>query len=689
MTVKAKLQGLLLGFAVLLLCAAVLARLIVLNKQQDEHAAQVLATTLSELKIVTDSREAFSQLRLNLARRLFADTDTPARWASKQALFAEDFTKFGLAIAPLRTIDPVAHGQLTRTGAELADIARRLALRAEHGEASAPLQVPIRFPDIAKKVEPLINSLATARQGELGRIFKANSQRGRDFLLPVGLLCLALLAVLCLLAVLVHRAVMVPVSTLETALNRITQGERLLKSPITGHNEFARMGDALVSLSQSSADLTDLAYNDTLTGLPNLARFEQRLQHHLLRQQPFCVMFCNLDNFRTLNDGYGHVFGNCFLNLAATRLQTLATGAEVFRHGADAFVLLAPHNGAEALADGVRRAMAEPTDVAGRSLPMSISMGLALYPDHGIDADVLVSAADAAMYQAKRLGRNCVQMAHGEHLSWARSRLQLAEDLRAAIGTGQIQPYFQPILDIASGQVASVESLARWKHPVRGFVPPDEFIGIAEAAGLIDALTQQLLRSSCQAIMAWQGPGQPKLLAFNLSARQVRPGVVEVIQAILTETGMPAQQLEIEITEGAIIERPEIAEKLLGDLRAIGVSVALDDFGTGYSSLSYLLRFQIDKIKVDKSFVSRLEDQRQASKIVAATIALATSLNMKLVAEGVERVPQMLALYELGCTLQQGWLYAKAMPAEEFVQWQHSAPLKLGDILRSQPGYQG
>ncbi len=231
------------------------------------------------------------------------------------------------------------------------------------------------------------------------------------------------------------------------------------------------------------------------------------------------------------------------------------------------------------------------------------------------------------------------------------------------------------------------EALARWNHPTRGFVAPDEFIGIAEESGQIDALTEHLLRQACMAAVHWQpvqGHGIPRL-AFNLSARQVRQGVVEMVSHILAETGFPASRLEIEITESAIIERPEIAERLLRELKTLGVSVALDDFGTGYSSLSYLLRFPIDKIKVDRSFVSQLNGQRQAGKIVAATISLATNLEIILVAEGVENISQMTTLYELGCRQQQGWLFSKALPSEEFTRWALTAPLRMESIMRAQP----
>lgn len=268
----------------------------------------------------------------------------------------------------------------------------------------------------------------------------------------------------------------------------------------------------------------------------------------------------------------------------------------------------------------------------------------------------------------------------------ARQRSELTDDLRLALQSGAITPHFQPIIDLRSGTLVCAEALARWEHPQRGDVPPEVFIGIAEDSGQIDALTEHLLRIACCVAAQWRSsPGRPPpRLAFNLSPRQVRQDVVEMIGRVLAETGLPACQLEIEIIESAIIERPETAERLLRQLKTLGVSIALDDFGTGYSSLSHLLRFPIDKIKVDRSFVAQLNDQKQASKIVAATISLAASLEIALVAEGVENIGQMLTLYELGCREQQGWLFSKALPATEFSRWALDAPLRLDAVVRAQ-----
>lgn len=507
----------------------------------------------------------------------------------------------------------------------------------------------------------------------------------------------AILALVVAAALMVLRAIFRPLQRLYAAFEALARGEPLNTPPLTGRDEFGQLGSALYELSQRTVQLKALAFYDPLTGLPNRTQFERDLAASIASKASFAVLFADVDHFRTINDGYGHSFGDQVLKAVASKLQWLMKGdTRLYRYSGDLFALFI--NSGEpfaaerfrtliaAEADRLRSKMSEQLNVEGRTMPLCLSFGVALYPEDGTSTEALLSAADAALYQAKQLGRNAVQFARNDSALKARRRLELADDLRSALKTGALSPHFQPIIDLGSGRIVCAEALARWKHPLRGFVPPDEFIGIAEDSGQIDALTEHLLRIACATAVQWQ-PDRghpPPRLAFNLSPRQVRQGVVEMISGVLTETGLPASQLEIEITESAIIERPETAERLLLELKALGISVALDDFGTGYSSLSYLLRFPIDKIKVDRSFVSQLNGQKQAGKIVAATISLAANLEIVLVAEGVEEIGQMLTLYELGCRQQQGWLFSKALPAEDFSRWALQAPLRLDAVVRAQ-----
>jgi len=516
---------------------------------------------------------------------------------------------------------------------------------------------------------------------------------------PISLLTLAGLILLlsALTATMWLRDVLSPLRRLDSALSAIGRGETLESPPLSSPDAFGQLGTALHDLSRRSAQLNALAFHDPLTGLPNRTSFEQDLTPALSTRAPFALLFADIDHFRTINDGYGHAFGDQVLKRVAGKLQDLLQGgARLYRYSADQFAVFIPSDSVFTVdsfrtliaieADRLRTRMSDQLSLEGRSLPMCLSFGVSLYPDDGGSTEALVSAADAALFQAKQQGRNVVRFARHDSAIKARRRLELADDLRVALKTGALSPHFQPIIDLGSGHIVCAEALARWKHPQRGFVPPDEFIGIAEDSGQIDALTEHLLRIACAAAVQWKADRghPPPRLAFNLSPRQVRQGVVEMISGVLNETGLAASQLEIEITESAIIERPETAERLLLELKDLGVSVALDDFGTGYSSLSYLLRFPIDKIKVDRSFVSQLNGQKQAGKIVAATISLATNLEITLVAEGVENIGQMLTLYELGCRQQQGWLFSKALPAEDFSRWALHAPLRLDAVVRAQ-----
>ena len=685
MSVRSRLQLLLFGLTALLLCSFYLWRQIWNDRAHDLALHGQVQHTIVAMQEIAQAQQALTGLRRGLITGITAALDDTAAAEKHLEQASRLFGEFSVSVTPLKGYDPEGAALLIQIGRQLTDTTRRAVGYAQLKQGDEMSKAVSRFPQVAQPGDERLRTLMLRMQAELSDILQKKDQQQRQHLLEASLAGLLLTLIVAFLALLVSGSVLKPVGKIANALDRIGRGEKLSEPPVTGSDEFGRVGVALAELSQHTAHLNELAYSDALTGLPNRARFEEELQARLKISAPFLVLFCDLDHFRTINDGYGHGFGDGFLRAAGERLQALAgAGAGVFRYSGDLFVVVAPAAEPQTYGEQLRQGMAELGEVGGRKLPLNASFGIARYPDDGPGLEELVSSADAAMYQAKRMGRNSVQIARGEHTLRARNQLELAEDLRAAIGSGQISPYFQPVLDLATGEVVCAEALARWQHPKRGFVPPDQFIAIAEDSGQIDALTDVLLREACTVAAGWMRSGSPRKLAFNLSARQVRAGVVEIISGILRDTGLPPELLEVEITEGAIIERPEHAERLLTDLRSMGVSVALDDFGTGYSSLSYLLRFPIDKIKVDKSFVQHLEGPRQANKIIAATIALAASLDMRLVAEGVEHLGQMLTLYELGCRQQQGWLFAKALPAEEFNRWIASAPLKLDAIVRAQ-----
>ena len=698
LTVSLRLRLLLAGLVVMLLCAAALFRLNSVSQAHDRQLHSKVAATLDVMQSTQQAKDALVGLRRGLVMAATGNGQPGQdRTPDIQAVIAAHLPITQAAASHLQTIAPSA-ALLLKTAADAlgkAAVDGNAALMA--GQREQGVAFFRQFPQLGAPAEAALDDLFLRQQLALRQMLKQADGQQQNLLgwaqgLHVLILCLALLA-----AAMVLTAIFRPLQQLYRALGRVAAGEALEAAPIKGSDEFGQLGGALYDLSQLTSQLNAVAYHDELTALPNRAQFERDVGEALATKAPLALLFADIDHFRTINDGYGHAFGDRVLKAVAARLQWLLQGnTRLYRYSGDLFVLCI--TGGErfvqtdfraliqAEAERLRGRMAEQLPLEDRSLPLCLSFGVALSPEDGSTTEALVSAADAAMFQAKQLGRNIVQFARGDHALKARRRLELADELRSALKTGAISPYFQPIVDLGSGSVVCAEALARWKHPTRGFVPPDEFIGIAEDSGQIDVLTEQLLRSACATAVNWQphnGHPPPKL-AFNLSARQVRQGVVEMIATVLAESGLPANRLEVEITESAIIERPETAERLLREVRALGVSVALDDFGTGYSSLSYLLRFPIDKIKVDRSFVQQLGGQKQAGRIVAATISLASNLEIMLVAEGVESVGQMVMLYELGCRQQQGWLFAKALPAEDFSRWALNAPLRLDAIVRAQ-----
>ena len=698
LTVSFRLRLLLGGLVVMLLCAAALFRLNSVSQARDEQLHAKVAATLDMMQSAQEAKDALVGLRYALAMAT-TGTDHPEddRTPDIQAAIAEQLRITQAAVSHLQAIDPSSALSLETAADALskAAIDGNAALMA--GQREQGMAFFRQFPQLGAPAEAALDGLFLRQQQAMRQMLKQANDQQQDLLgwaqrLHVLILGLALLA-----AGMVLTAIFRPLQKLYRALGRVAAGEALHAAPVEGSDEFGQLGGALYDLSQLTSHLNAVAYHDDLTALPNRAQFERDVSALLATKAPMALLFADIDHFRTINDGYGHAFGDRVLKAVAVRLQWLLQGnTRLYRYSGDLFVLCITSGGPFAQADfrtliqaeaeRLRGRLAEQLALEDRSVPLCLSFGVALSPEDGNTTEALVSAADAAMFQAKQLGRNIVQFARGDHALKARRRLELADELRSALKTGAISPYFQPIVDLGSGRIVCAEALARWKHPTRGFVPPDEFIGIAEDSGQIDVLTEQLLRSACATAVKWQphnGHPPPKL-AFNLSARQVRQGVVEMIATVLAESGLPASRLEVEITESAIIERPETAERLLREVRGLGVSVALDDFGTGYSSLSYLLRFPIDKIKVDRSFVQQLGGQKQAGRIVAATISLAANLEILLVAEGVENVGQMVTLYELGCRQQQGWLFAKALPAEDFTRWALQAPLRLDAVVRAQ-----
>lgn len=431
---------------------------------------------------------------------------------------------------------------------------------------------------------------------------------------------------------------------------------------------------------ESEARLEHQACHDSLTGLANRRHLQERMQTLSLHHQVPAMLFLDLDNFKLINDNFGHLVGDQVLSTVARRLQQEVGGQAILaRLGGDEFTVMLPHisnlQGVVELAERIHLALSAPMVIQERSLLLSASMGIA-YTQSGQHQDLLRNA-NTALHHAKAQGKARYAFFDPQMDEQARERFELEHALRQAIQEGKVVPHYQPILSLQSGAVVAVEALARWQQSDGSYLPPSRFIPIAEETGLIVPLGVVLLRTACTQMAGWryQHPHLRLHINVNVSERQFRqPDFVAMVQATLQETGLPAGALALELTESILLRDTEGCMDKLQELDALGVRLALDDFGTGYSSLSYLSRLPVHALKVDKSFVSALtsSDSRvsaQNEEIVRAILALAQALELEVTAEGIEQPAQLACLKALGADYGQGYLFAHPIPAEALTRF--------------------
>jgi diguanylate cyclase (GGDEF)-like protein len=415
----------------------------------------------------------------------------------------------------------------------------------------------------------------------------------------------------------------------------------------------------------------NLARHDPLTGLPNRRFFEERLEECLGPAGPthqVAVLMMDLDGFKLVNDVHGHVVGDKALSEFARRVSVIVRAdAFLARVGGDEFTIIMPKiaslDDPTNLARRIAAAVAEPFVVEQVTAEFGVGIGIAIAPNDGVHADELVRRADRALYRAKAAGRSSVCFYESEMDAHVERRIQIEQDLRSAIASNGIVPYYQPLVSLDGNRIIGFEALARWENRDRGFVPPDVFIPIAEETALINGLSDQLFRQACLDANTWP---TTLTLAFNISPVQLRdPALGLRLLSILGKTGFNPRRLEIEITESALVENIEVAQTVINQLRQAGARIALDDFGTGYATLSQLLSFHLDKIKIDRSFVSRLDKSEDSQVIVRAILGLAKGFGLTTTAEGVEDAGQLAYLKANGCTEGQGYLFSKAIPATD------------------------
>lgn len=449
--------------------------------------------------------------------------------------------------------------------------------------------------------------------------------------------------------------------------------------------EFGRDGE-VESILAVGRDITELhavrqkihqmAFYDPLTGLPNRALFNDRLRQMIAdaswHDQLAGVMMIDMDRFKAVNDTMGHTVGDELLRQAAARLAACVRSYDtVARLGGDEFAILLPDVRAGSdlgrIAGKMLAAFDERFLLDGKEVFVSCSIGIALYPDDSIEPGDLVKYADSAMYFAKRSGRNNFRFYSKELTATARERLTLESELRRAAERNELELHYQPKVLLQNGMIVGSEALLRWRHPQRGMVRPDQFIGIAEDTGMIVEIGKWVLREACRTASEWNGDSRPlHKVAINLSARQFQsPDLANTVARILAETGCRPEWIELEITESLLLDESDKTLDMLSELRSIGISIAIDDFGTGYSALSYLARFPIDTLKIDKSFIQSVATDSYRAELVKAILSIARCLRQEVVAEGVETAEQAAFLEAHGCQVAQGFLYSKPLPKEE------------------------
>ena len=435
-----------------------------------------------------------------------------------------------------------------------------------------------------------------------------------------------------------------------------------------------------VTLARAQAmRMSYLAQHDGLTELPNRMLLNDRLTQAIAMAQrvhkQLAVLFLDLDTFKEVNDSHGHVVGDLLLQSVARRLLDCVRNTDtVCRLSGDEFVVLLPEishaEDAGHLAAKILTELGKPYHITNHDIITTASIGVAVYPDDGIEAVTMIKNADFAMYHAKQSGGNAYRYFKSELNKHAIDQQLMEKSLRHAMDRHELVLYYQPIVNLVTGEVTGVEALIRWQHPKRGLIPPIQFIPIAEESETIVAIGQWVLREACRQARLWQNEGiLPMLIAINVSAVELRDkNFVTGLQAILRETGMQPGNLVLEITETFMIQDVAHIEKVLQALSVLGVNLALDDFGTGFSSLSHLTQLPIHTIKIDRAFVRQIISDESAASVVSAVIAMSRSLHMRVVAEGVETIDQLNYLRKEGCMEGQGEYFYPAIPAEEITK---------------------
>ena len=514
------------------------------------------------------------------------------------------------------------------------------------------------------------------------------------YIAAVGLATVMSLVVSSFVGVRLQRAITRPLSALVALMKRVSVGGDLSqRAAVAGRDELGALGESfnrmieqiehrnttlrleLTERRRAETQLEHLAHHDQVTGLPNRHFFRRRAaelaRDKSARDGTRALLFIDLDNFKYINDTFGHDCGDQLLVVVAQRLSTSVRNVDlVVRFGGDEFVILLEQvkdlEQARRRSDELREAITQPFMLGEREFFVTCSIGVAMEPDNSGNFDDLLQKADAAMYVAKNGGKNGICLWQPAMSTASRARFELEADLHQALGRNELEMHYQPILNLVTGRIAGMEALMRWRHPSRGLVAPSVFIPIAEDSGLILTLGEWAMRTAFNQMAAWNLQFGPMFVAVNISGRQLRdPAFAARSEAIAKASGLARQLCELEVTESILMEPASEAIGLLKKLTDYGFSISLDDFGTGYSSLAYLKHFSLNKLKIDRSFVTELPHAVQDAAICKAIVLMSKSLSLRNVAEGIETASQAAALRQLGCQYGQGYYFSPALPVDQ------------------------
>lgn len=482
-------------------------------------------------------------------------------------------------------------------------------------------------------------------------------------------------------SVLIARSVSRPVNRLAAIARNIRDGDYSQKAAVEGQDEIGELAASfnhmLDGISTREEEILRLAYEDTLTALPNRAMFLDRLQQAVLTARrtndPVSVMMLDLDRFKVINDSLGHAAGDQVLREVAHRLRELLRDSDtVARLGGDEFAVLLPtgtSDGVAIVAQRILRTLEAPIMLEGQPVDIGASIGVACFPEHDDEGDSLLRHADVAMYVAKRANSGYA-IYDPRYEEGRQTQLSLLSELRRAVENEELSLFYQPKIDLKTGTIRRAEALVRWIHPTRGFVPPVEFIPFAEQTGYIKRVTRWVVERAVQQAGEWHRDRLDIAISVNISTRDLMGNeLVDLVPALLQKHAVPAEQLCLEITESGFMEDPARALETLGRLHALGLRLSVDDFGTGYSSLAYLKKLPVKELKIDRSFVMHMVEDEDDATIVRSTIELGHNMGLEVVAEGVEDRAGMEFLKRLNCDQVQGYYISKPLPTPQFVEW--------------------